>query len=379
MFITQQRRHTLPEDSRVLVNIRYRCGRSDERHVMKGRQQNAAIEGKEVHIAVEVGVIGGSGFATVAGRRRPEAIFGAAAQLGHMPGQLEFADHFLNAGRPAGRQGNRLVKGRLGKHRGQRGAYSGQRKGISGQGAADPARIDIVGFGTLKHALGHGRGDPKGGGRHAAANRFADGEHIGLESIGRRIAVRPTAHGVGFVNDQQRARAAGQLAQGGVEPRVRQHNTDVGHSRLGQHTGHIAGRQGCFQAGAVVKFHYFGRHRGIDRRADIAGARAGHTVIQRNEGLIYRAMIAPVKDQNFGPLGNLAGNANGKAIGIGGSQRKLPVGQPKTALQLLAHPDGTAVGSMAVIPCWACCANACAVAVGEWPGMAPVSPRQKSI
>ena len=48
-------------------------------------------------------------------------------------------------------------------------------------------------------------------------------------------------------------------------------------------------------------------------------------------------MVAPVKNQNLRAAGDLAGQANGKAIGVGGGQGELPVRQAEAFLQFL--PD----------------------------------------
>ncbi len=55
-------------------------------------------------------------------------------------------------------------------------------------------------------------------------------------------------------------------------------------------------------------------------------------------------MIAVIEDQHLGPLGDHARHAQGEAVGIGGGEGKLPVGQTKAALQLLPHPDDILIG-----------------------------------
>ena len=50
-------------------------------------------------------------------------------------------------------------------------------------------------------------------------------------------------------------------------------------------------------------------------------------------------MIAIIEDQHFGAFGDHTRHAQDEAVGVGGSERKLPVRQPKAPLKFLAHPD----------------------------------------
>ena len=62
---------------------------------MERRHQDAAIESKEMHVAVEFVVNGGVGFAAVLWRRWAEPIFGAIAELFDDPRQFKFLDDTL--------------------------------------------------------------------------------------------------------------------------------------------------------------------------------------------------------------------------------------------------------------------------------------------
>ena len=53
----------------------------------KGREQNAAIERIEMHVALQIEIGSGSGFSAVVRRVGAEEIFGAAAQARHVPGK----------------------------------------------------------------------------------------------------------------------------------------------------------------------------------------------------------------------------------------------------------------------------------------------------
>ena len=61
-------------------------------------------------------------------------------------------------------------------------------------------------------------------------------------------------------------------------------------------------------------------------------------VLQGDEGFVHTAVIAPIENQNFWTAGDLAGEADREAIGIGGSQSKLPVGQAEAPSEFFAHP-----------------------------------------
>jgi len=60
---------------------------------------------------------------------------------------------------------------------------------------------------------------------------------------------------------------------------------------------------------------------------------------QGHERLVDGAMIAPVVDHDQLPTGDLAGQPDGEAVGVGRGQGELPVGQAEPARELLAHPD----------------------------------------
>src|SRR5229473_7294096 len=46
-----------------------------------------------------------------------------------------------------------------------------------------------------------------------------------------------------------------------------------------------------------------------------------------------------MEDENFWTLGDFAGDANGEAVGVGGGERELPVGEAEAALQVFADPQ----------------------------------------
>ena len=80
-----------------MVHVRRARRRRDQRHVVEGGHQDAAVERPQVHEAIQVGVDGGRGLAAVARRRGAEPIVGADAQRLHVPRRAEFGDDCLHA------------------------------------------------------------------------------------------------------------------------------------------------------------------------------------------------------------------------------------------------------------------------------------------
>ena len=105
-----------------------------------------------------------------------------------------------------------------------------------------------------------------------------------------------------FVDDEQRAEFFGQLAQRLVVAGFGMHDADVGHDRLGQHAGHVAGSQRLLECRDIIELDHLGGDGWIDRRTDVAAARLRHAVFQRDETFVHRAVIAPVENQNLGTL-----------------------------------------------------------------------------
>ena len=125
------------------------------------------------------------------------------------------------------------------------------------------------------------------------------------------------------------------------EARFGQHDADVGERRFGEHGGDVAGREGLFERRDVVELDDLGRQVHVDRGADVAGTRAGDAAgADGDERLVDRAVVAPVEDQHLGPPGDVAGDAQGEAVGVGRRHRDLPEGQAEAAGELLGHPGG---------------------------------------
>lgn len=154
-----------------------------------------------------------------------------------------------------------------------------------------------------------------------------------------------------FIHDKQCPGAAGDFAQSRVITGVGMDDADVGHHRFGQHHGYIFGGQDGFQRGDIVELDDFGRLHRIDGRTQIAKPRTRSTfLIQSDESLIHRAMVAIVENQNFGPPGDVARHADGKAVSIGGRQRKCQYFSPKRRWSSSPTQTAFSVGSIRVMP-----------------------------
>ena len=91
------------------------------------------------------------------------------------------------------------------------------------------------------HALRHLRGEAVGGGRHAAGERLADRQQVGLEVVRARVAARArreivcVSSMISSVPVVARRRAQRVVVAG-----LRQHDADVGQRRLGEHARDVA-------------------------------------------------------------------------------------------------------------------------------------------
>src|ERR1700751_6246732 len=75
------------KDASVEIDVGLGCVRRHERHIVEGREQNAAIERVEMHEALQIKIGRGSGFFALARRVRTKKILAAAAPGGYLPRQ----------------------------------------------------------------------------------------------------------------------------------------------------------------------------------------------------------------------------------------------------------------------------------------------------
>src|SRR5579863_9299201 len=97
--------------------------------------------------------------------------------------------------------------------------------------------------------------------------------------------------------------------------RRRMHNANVRHRRLSQHTRYVSISERPFQRSDIIELDYLCSDRGIYRRTDISRPRSGCSVRRESdEGLIDRAVIAPVVDENLFAARNLPRQTDRKSV-----------------------------------------------------------------
>src|SRR5258707_15237983 len=101
-------------------------------------------------------------------------------------------------------------------------------------------------------ALGDFFGDAERGTGDAAADSFAENEHVGIEFPRGGAAARAGADGVSFVSDEERAVTAREFAGGGPVASVGKNDADVGHGGRGGGAGGGVGLWGGLAGGGVV-------------------------------------------------------------------------------------------------------------------------------
>ena len=213
-----------------------------------------------------------------------------------------------------------------------------ERQGVARERAAHAAGVLEVGVLQGGDPLGQLGAHPVGADRHAAADRLAERDRVGLEAPGRGAAARAGAQGVGLVDDQQRAVAAAGLPHGGEEAVLGQHDADVRERRLHQHARHVA----VASAASTVSSSLNSATRVVS-----AGSTAGPTLparersvppCERDERLVDRAVVAPVEDEHPRPAGHLAADPQEPAVGVGRRERELPERNAEAARELVARP-----------------------------------------
>src|SRR5262249_31413220 len=186
--------------------------------VVEGGHEDAPVQAIKMKEAVQVEIHGRLRLGAVPRRGGTELVLGAVAELHDVPGKSCGANRLPDPGGEALRQGNRdfVEAGR--KYPLEGGAHGGESQGVSRQGPADPADVGVLdldaGGGAYRHLLAHS----VGGGRDTSGDRLADRQDVRLEIVDGGVSPRPGADRVRFVDHQERARPAGEIAQGLVIP-----------------------------------------------------------------------------------------------------------------------------------------------------------------
>ena len=191
--------------------------------------------------------------------------------------------------------------------------------------------------------------------RHAAADRLADRDDVGLEAQARGAAAGPGADRVGLVDDQQRAVSRASARRSAVVVAgVGQDDADVGQRRLGQH----ARRRRRWPARASSAARSLNSHdrawsargRPAARRCRAAAdacrrRRAWRTSRRRCRG------SSQLKTRTFGRPVIWRARRSAKRLASVARQRELPERQPE-APRASSSPTrrASSVGSIVVMP-----------------------------
>jgi len=185
----------------VEIDVGFGCVRRHERHIVEGREQNAAIERIEMHEALEIKVGRGSGFCAIARRVRAEEILGAAAEARCVPWQARgvdsVGDAFCKSLRERNHTGERLRR----KNVFERRADCGERESISCEGAANSACIAVFQVNAVSDFLGDLGGAAIRSGGQTASDGLANDEEIGPDGVFASVAAGASTNGVSFVDD----------------------------------------------------------------------------------------------------------------------------------------------------------------------------------
>ena len=150
---------------------------------------------------------------------------------------------------------------------------------------------------------------------------------------------------MGLVDHEQGAGLPADLPERLVVSRVGEDDADIGERRLRQDARDVAGSQSGFESGEIVELHHLGGRGRMDLRADVGFAQFGLPAqAHGGEGLVHRAVVAPVEHQDLRPAGEIPRDPKDETVSVGGGERQLPQRQPEATGKLACHPDGVLGG-----------------------------------
>ncbi len=133
---------------------------------------------------------------------------------------------------------------------------------------------------------------------------------------------------------------AGQLADGVVIAGVGEHDADVGQRRLHERDGHVAVGELPVEGVDVVDLDDPRRLRRRHGRAEVA-APGDDPAVGRDpgEGLVDRAVVVVVVDEDLRPARDVPGEPDREPVGVGRRERELPVPEPEPPAELVGGDD----------------------------------------
>ena len=313
--------------------------RGHQGDVIKNRQHDPPVEEEQAKQPIQDRIGATPRFGGVCRLPSRPAVFDPGAEPGDAPGQAVARDDLGDPGFQALGLGRHMVIGGLGHDLLERGPHGGHGEGVAGQGAADAGDETVEAVEPGGDLCADRRAIAVNRRREAPGKRLAQGNQIGLQAVFPDTAARPGADAVGLIDDQQGPVIASGGAQRLVKSRLGKHQPDIGQRRFAQHTGDIALGEGRFDGGNVVEFDHAAGLARIDARPHVLGAGAHDAVLQGRQGLVETAVITAVEKQHAPPAGDRASDLDGEAVGVGGAQGELPMGQAEARRQALAHMD----------------------------------------
>ena len=318
--------------------------RRHQRHVVKRREQNAAVHSPQMHEQIEVAIYRRCRLRTIRwGWTEP--VFGSTAKLLHMPRQVKVGDDLGDAVGPRRSQRDSNGKILLTQARGQRGPNCGDSESVAGQRSTDARCIDRIRTESESEPVRDLGGHAVCRSRHAPTDGLADHDEVGIDFPRARGATGTHADGVRLIDDQQHAVLAREFAYRGQIARLRQHDADVGERWLHEHTGNIATRERLLERIDVVELNHPGGERRIYLRTKRARASDNSArFIKHSKRFVDCAVVAPVHDDDLAAPGEMPSEPQHKPIRVGCGHCHLPRGQPEPASEFAADPRCVVVG-----------------------------------
>src|ERR1700674_2004740 len=157
----------------------------------------------------------------------------------------------------------------------ERGPHRSQRESVAGKRATNAADVAVFEMDAGGDALGDFFRAPVGGAGNAAADGFAEDEHVGIEFPCGGAAAGAGANGMRFVGDEQRTVAAREFAGGFPVTVVGENDADIGHGGLGEHAGDVVMLESVFERVEIVEFDDASGCGGVDWGGGVGAAGGG--------------------------------------------------------------------------------------------------------
>src|SRR6266576_2870717 len=134
----------LVEDRRMEIHISFGRRRRHERHVVEGRQEDAAVQRVEMDQPVELRVAPRGGLTSAARTVGTEEILDTAAETGDVPGQAVPFDRTCDTSLEPFAERDHSSESVVGENLAERGSHRSQREDVCGDRAADAADIGTL-------------------------------------------------------------------------------------------------------------------------------------------------------------------------------------------------------------------------------------------